>query len=213
MRSRLLRASGWTLVLTGLVLLGYVGWQLWGTTWVSERRHQEIIESVEQQWAAESGTASVSQGRVPAIVRIPRFGSEWAVPLVDGMDDTALAAGLGRNTEGAEPGARGNLGIAGHRITHGEPLSNMAALQPGDEVVVETVDAVHTYVLDTAGDGLTVDFSAAWVLDPRPVDPESGGITPSASRRLLTLVTCSELFHTDDRWVAFGHLVSSKAKG
>ena len=25
--------------------------------------------------------------------------------------------------------------------------------------------------------------------------------------RLLTLVTCAELFHTDDRMVAFGHLV------
>ena len=30
--------------------------------------------------------------------------------------------------------------------------------------------------------------------------------------RLITLTTCAELFHTDDRMVAFGHLVSAESK-
>ena len=32
-------------------------------------------------------------------------------------------------------------------------------------------------------------------------------------QRLITLTTCSELFHTDDRMIAFGHLVSTVRKG
>jgi sortase A len=29
-------------------------------------------------------------------------------------------------------------------------------------------------------------------------------------QRLITLTTCSELFHTDNRMIAFGHLVGSR---
>jgi sortase A len=31
-------------------------------------------------------------------------------------------------------------------------------------------------------------------------------------QRLLTLTTCAELFHTDDRMVAFGHLVETEPR-
>ena len=31
-------------------------------------------------------------------------------------------------------------------------------------------------------------------------------------QRLITLTTCSELFHTDDRLVAFGHLVDKEPR-
>ena len=38
------------------------------------------------------------------------------------------------------------------------------------------------------------------------VDARSGG------PRLITLTTCAELFHTDDRMIAFGHLVDTEVK-
>jgi sortase A len=31
-------------------------------------------------------------------------------------------------------------------------------------------------------------------------------------QRLITLTTCSELFHTDNRMIAFGHLVDTEEK-
>ena len=31
-------------------------------------------------------------------------------------------------------------------------------------------------------------------------------------QRLITLTTCSELFHTDDRMISFGHLVKTEPK-
>ena len=54
-------------------------------------------------------------------------------------------------------------------------------------------------------------FTASWVLDARPRNPDAGGVEPpdGVGGRLLTLITCAELFHTDQRLVAFGHLVSS----
>jgi sortase A len=107
----------------------------------------------------------------------------------------------------------GNYALAGHRITHGEPLRRMPELRPGDEVLVETRDAIHTYVLDTDPNDLVVPFTSGWVLDPLPVNPV-GGVQPDPAdgRRLITLATCSELFHTDDRMIAFGHLAMTERK-
>ena len=48
----------------------------------------------------------------------------------------------------------------------------MPDLDAGDQVLVETQDIVYTYVLDTDGDSLTVDFDAGWVTAARPGRPE-----------------------------------------
>ena len=71
--------------------------------------------------------------------------------------------------------------------------------------------AVYTYVLDTDPDDLVVTFRDVWVVGEDPVNP-GGGVGPADHPRLITLTTCAELFHTDDRMVAFGHLVSAESK-
>jgi sortase A len=68
-------------------------------------------------------------------------------------------------------------------------------------------------VLDTDPNDLVAPFTAGWVVQPFPVNPEGGvGPAPTHGRRLITLTTCSEMFHTDDRMVAFGHLSSVRHK-
>jgi hypothetical protein len=54
-------------------------------------------------------------------------------------------------------------------------------------------------------------FNGVWVVDRLPTNPD-GGVEPAQrpGQRLITLTTCSELFHTDNRMIAFGHLVSSR---
>ena len=42
--SRWLGRIGALLIVAGLALGGYVAWQLWGTTWQSERRHASLVE-------------------------------------------------------------------------------------------------------------------------------------------------------------------------
>lgn len=211
---------GWTfwlglgLVLAGLSILGWVGWQLYGSNVVSQRRHDETVQRLEQEWDKPRGQAEAevetAQGAAYAILRIPAFGDDYAVPVLEGIEDDALASGFGRFESSAAAGEVGNYALAGHRVTHGEPLRDMPALQPGDEVIVETRDVVYTYVLDTGGEDLRVPFTAGWVVDPLPQNPDPDGVEPREDKdRLITLTTCAELFHTDDRLVAFGHLRSA----
>jgi sortase A len=211
--------SGVALIVAGLVTLGYVGWQLWGTTWVSQREQREITGSLQQQWNTDGTTAKrlqpkyVPTGRASALVRIPRFGRSYVVPVLEGTSDDILTRGYGHFTRSADPGEVGNYALAAHRVTHGEPLRRMPELRPGDEVVVETVDTTYTYELDTDPRRLVIPFTGTWVLDPLPTNPD-GGTQPAQRRgqRLITLTTCAEIFHTDERMIAFGHLVSSEPK-
>ncbi len=211
---------GVLLIVAGLGLGAYVAWQFFGTNWQSERTHRALVDDVETAWedqgarsVAESGdegsevVLEVDQGEVSAIIRIPAFGEDYAVPMLEGTSDEALSAGFGHFDDSARPGRVGNFALAAHRITHGEPLRDMPALEPGDEIVVETSRATYTYVLDTGGADLEVPFTAGWVLGDLPSNPD-GGVQPTQEpgQRLLTLATCSELFATDDRLVAFGHL-------
>jgi sortase A len=209
--SRLIGRVGLLLVVGGLAVVGYVLWQTVGTTWQSEQRHEDLRTGIEQEWReGRQSTYSSEYGEVSAVVRIPAFGADYAVPILEGTSDEALAAGFGRFEDSAQPGQRGNFALAGHRVTHGEPLRDMPDLEPGDKVVVETRRWTWTYVLDTPGDALEVPFTETWVLDDLPTNPDRGEPQPAQrpGQQLITLTTCAELFHTDQRLIAFGHLAS-----
>ena len=212
---------GLALLLTGLGMLGWVGWQMYGTNVVSKQTHQRLVDDVQRQWAAAPDTAQdppvqAAGGRLgsaSALIRIPAFGDDYVVPVLEGTSEEVLAAGYGHFPDSADPGERGNYALAAHRVTHGEPLRDMPELRPGDEVIVETREAIHTYVLDTNPNDLVVTFTDIWVVDPLPTNPD-GGVQPAQrpGQRLITLTTCAELFHTDNRMIAFGHLVDSQPK-
>jgi sortase A len=90
----------------------------------------------------------------------------------------------------------------------------MPQLRPGDQVIVETRDTIYIYELDTDPNQLVVTFQDVWVVDRMPTNP-TGGVQPPSQepgQRLITLTTCAELFHTDDRMIAFGHLVDAEPK-
>jgi len=203
------------LVVAGVAVLGYIGWELYGTTWVAKREQSKIVGATERVWGDQETAPSKEERElaadVVALVRIPAFGATYVVPAHEGTDDDVLARGFGVFDDSADPGGVGNFALAGHRITHGEPLRDLPDLKAGDTVVVETSDMTYTYVLDTDGNALTVGMDAGWVTAPDPVNPATGEHVSEVadSRRLLTLVTCAELFHTDDRLVVFGHLVST----
>ena len=214
-RRRLLFRAGVTCVVVGLVLLGYVAWQMFGTNLLSERLQREEIADIERSWqqpasSTESGTVDrFAPGEGFALVRVPRFGSDYLMPVLEGTDDETLERGFGHFEDSVGPGEAGNFALAAHRVTHGQPLRDMPDLEPGDEVLVETQEIVFTYVIDTDPEDLVVDADDVWVVDDRPVNPDDGGVGPVDAPELLTLTTCAELFHTDDRMIAFGHLVSS----
>ena len=216
------RAAYWVglaMVLAGLVLLGYVGWQFWGTNWTSHREQRQVTSDLEQQWATPGPALQklqpryVPKGKASALIRIPKFGKKYVVPVLEGVSPDVLAKGYGHFTKSADPGEVGNYALAAHRVTHGEPLRRMPDLRPGDEVVVETVDATYSYRLDTDPRKLVIPFTGTWVLDRLPKNPD-GGPEPAQrpGQHLITLTTCSEIFHTDNRMIAFGHLVKTSSK-
>lgn len=215
---------GLVLVLAGMGTLGYVVWELFGTTIVSKQTQQRIVDELQAEWSAPAGRSSQPDawtakenrarlGDATALIRIPAFGDDYVVPVIEGIGDAELARGFGHFPGSANPGKRGNYALAGHRITHGEPLRYMPELGPGDEVVVETRDAVFTYELVTNPSDLVVTFEDVWVVDPLPTNPD-GGIQPAQKpgQRLITLTTCAELFATEYRMVAFGRLVDTARK-
>jgi sortase A len=211
---------GVTLVLAGLGLLGYVGWQVYGTNIVARQTHQRVITDLQQTWRATGAlpgapAAAVEPGNASALLRVPRFGDDYEVPVLEGIGDEELSSGYGHFPNTAGPGETGNYALAAHRITHGEPLRDMPRLRPGDDVLVETHDAIYTYRLDTDPNDLVVTFEAGWVVDPVPVNPQEGGVQPLSQQpgqKLITLTTCAELFHTDNRMIVFGHLVGTEKK-
>ena len=146
-------------------------------------------------------------GDATALLRVPAFGADYEVPVLEGTGLDVLARGVGHYPGTAGPGEVGNFALAGHRVTHGQPFGRLLELDPGDEVVVETRAAVYTYVLDEAPRALTVDDTATWVLDPVPGEPDR-----EPTRALITLTTCQDLFRSPDRSVGFGHLQSTRLK-
>lgn len=195
-RRRIAFWVGLLLLFGGLAALLWVAWQIWGTNWISHQEQQREVKLF------KSGDGP------PALLKVPRFGADYVVPINEGISDAVLAKGIGRFPKSAAPGAIGNYALAGHRITHGQPFAKMLDLRPGDLVEVLTHKATYVYVIDTDPRSLKVPFTAAWVLAPDPVNPGGG---PQARQgpqeRIITLATCAELFRTDDRTVVFGHLL------
>jgi sortase A len=205
---------GAALMIAGFVLLGYVAWQFLGTNVVSQHKQRQLVEDTRRSWQGSSGrgTAAALHG-AEALVRIPRFGKGYVVPVQAGVSEDVLAEGFGHFRHSAAPGRVGNYAIAAHRVTHGEPLRHLPDLRPGDKVVVETRHRTYVYRLDTDPNRLVVTFRDVWVVSSLPHNPR-GGVQPAQRRgqRLITLTTCSELFHTDNRMIAFGHLVSTRRR-
>ncbi len=216
MRGRWLTWVGVLLLVGGLAMLGYVGWQVFGTNYVSRQHQTEAVEQLQQRWEGQATVApetTAPEGGATALIRIPRFGEDYVMPVFEGTTDEILAKGFGHFDEAAGPGDKGNYALAAHRVTHGEPLRDMPRLSPGDLVEVETRAKVFVYRVDTDPNDLVVTFREVWVVDPQPENPD-GGVEPppDVGNRLITLTTCAELFHTDDRMVAFGHLVQARRK-
>ncbi len=225
-----LTVVGLVLLLGGLGCLGWVVYQYLGTNVVSERAFDDGRRELRQQWADTPATvpstaptqvprpvdpegspdpafAEASSGEPVALLRVPAFGADYEVPVVEGTDLDVLSRGVGHYAGTARPGQIGNFALAGHRVTHGQPFRRLLELEPGDEVIIETRTEVHTYVMDAEPRALTVDDAATWVLDPVPGEPDR-----EPTRALLTLTTCQDLFRSPDRSVGFGHLQSTRVK-
>lgn len=224
-RRRRVAVMGWageTLVALGALVLLYVVWQVWWTDVDANQVHTQSVEQLESEFGkgqgprlpgqapVRSGGKRASQvagtvtyeppkaGTVYAIVRIPRLGSDYAVPVVEGTSRADLERGLGHYEETVWPGQIGNFALAGHRMTHGGPLRDIERVLPGDRVIVETATTYYIYVM---GRHAIVDPEHVEALAPVPEQP---GRRPEVAS--ITLTACHPKYASTQRWVVHGTL-------
>ncbi len=208
-------ASLLTLVL--LVAVSWAGWKYVGSNVLAKHRQGQMATALSQKWEGNrEGDATNDRlrfGEVFAVLRIDRFGEDYEVPVVAGVDESALTSGVGWFPDTQRPGQLGNFAVAGHRVTNGQPFSAFPDLRAGDLVEVETRTHLFTYKLTNSGEDLKVDFTDTWVIRQVPElarKSKSQQTSAKPTKALITLTTCSEIFHTDNRSVVFGELVKTK---
>ena len=136
-----------------------------------------------------------------ALLYVPRLrANTWGTPILHGVDDAQLDVGIGHFPSAPLPGENGNFSLAGHRMTHGKPFTDIDKLVVGDEVIVETRDSYFVYTLKV---DRIVNPTDVWVLDDQPVSEIS-----ASNNGIITLVTCTPRWSTKQRWIWWGELTS-----
>lgn len=156
-------------------------------------RQHAAQEQLNQSWAPQPGQAGqpghvplVAQGcqlapqprtgQVFAIIQIPALGKDWKFTVIEGTDLPQLATGPGHVPGTALPGAQGNVGIAAHDVTAGNPFLHLASLKPGDTVTITTEHCVVTYTVTR--------------LPYRVLYTDVGVLRPAGTEHTLTMITC-----------------------
>lgn len=214
---------GVLMLVVGLSCLGWVGYQYFGTNIVSEKAFMQEKDGLRAKWDSQpvgkdkpDAAQVATPGDAIGLLRIPKFGNDYEIPILSGTDLDILSRGVGHYPSTAAPGAVGNFAIAGHRITHGEPFAKLLELSKDDKVVVETHEAIYTYVIEVPPKELTVSDTETCVIDPVPCHStekaaeKKEDAAPKA--KILTLTTCQDLFRSPDRSVGFAVLEKTRKK-
>ncbi|MEP7370036.1 MAG: class E sortase [Dermatophilaceae bacterium] len=201
---------GEVLITLGALLLLFVSWQLWWTDVSANREQAATIQTLERGFGGGRSGGGVTKGAlatlktVPfgqafAILRIPRFGADFARPVVEGTDHDSLIKGVGHYQGTGMPGSVGNFAVAGHRTTYGRPFHNIDLLRKGDFIVVETK---ASYVVYAVARHVIVTPSHVEVIDPVPQRP---GVKPTQA--WMTMTACHPKYSASQRYVVFAQLV------
>jgi sortase A len=194
--TRIFRTLSFLAVAAGLTILLVVAYEVWGTDVLADREQQRISEDLRQNWEAPAQPRPEPDfGDAFAFLHIPSFGPMWAPRAVmEGTDPDVLADGPGHYVDSAMPGQIGNFAMAGHRVGKGSPFLELDELDPGDPVVVETID--HWYVYRVQSTEI-VNPGQTNVVAPTPGGPLDG----PATRAWLTMTTCNPEFSARQRLV------------
>lgn len=209
---RFFRISAWTMIWSGVIILGYVGYQLFGTDVVNRQLQTEaqaelpavLAERREMLAPAVASSSTTVADQAPTLleepavaegepfgeIRIPDIGVEQVV--YGGVERETLQLGPGHIPWTAMPGQPGNAVLSGHRTTYGRPFFDLDLLAPGDVIEVETAVGTHVY---TVRESIVVTPFDVWVTEDR------GGAW-------LTLTTCNPKFSARERLVVFAEMTA-----
>jgi sortase A len=197
----------------------YVVWTAWWTDVVAVHSQTQLVEGLKQK---PTSTKAGTEHRGPAPVlaeppglssvfgtmQIPRFGADYNRPIGEGTDREKVlnTVGLGHYQDTAMPGAEGNFAVAGHRVTYGKPLNQIAELKTGDDIVVRVTDAktkFDVWYVYKVTDSQIVTPDHVETIAPVPNKP---GVEPTAQDRWLTLTACHPMWSAKERYVVHAKL-------
>jgi LPXTG-site transpeptidase (sortase) family protein len=192
-----------TLVAELLILAGagtglYVVWTAWWTDVVAVREQTRILDGLGQPETPDR--AGVPQRGPAPVLEEPSEGTDRARVL--------NTIGLGHYVGVAMPGAVGNFAVAGHRVTYGKPLNQVAALLTGDAVVVRVTDRAKDFdvwYVYKVTDSQIVTPEHTETIAPVPNQP---GVEPTSEDRWLTLTACHPMWSAAERYVVHAKLDS-----
>ncbi|MFK3668646.1 class E sortase [Leifsonia aquatica] len=209
---------GELLITAGVLVLLFLGWQMWWNNLVVDRQQSSAAASQSQQWIDdaikaprptptpdENGVTDIPVMAQPAdyqafaVIYIPRLGADWKRTIRQTVDVekvlNSYTAGVGHYADTQMPGQIGNFAVAGHDSGWGNTFIDLSKLHIGDHIYVQTQEGWYTY---TFRNFEYVQPSAVQVLLPVPRQPEA---TPT--ERLMTITTCNPPFAAGERLIAY----------
>ena len=128
-----------------------------------------------------------------AKIRIPSIGVNRTV--VEGVSLDQLKRGPGHYPETPLPGQAGNVSIAGHRTTYGQPFHNFDKVKIGDQVIFETLQGKFVY-----------EITESIIVKPNQVE-----ILEEKGDNRITLIACHPKYSAAERLILIGKLVGTPA--
>ena len=222
---RTIAAIGRALVTLGLLILLFVGYQLWGTGIFTARAQSNLKKDFKKEQAAySSSTTSPSSSssttdtrprgsttttttgplfkRAPPIPPEGEVGGIIKIPkiglsmaFVEGVSRDDLKKGPGHYPDTPMPGTFGNAAIAGHRTTYLHPFYDVDKLVKGDKILVDTLAGHFTYAMT----------------DQLIVKPTDVQVVDNTFDAQLTLTSCNPKYSAAQRIVIKAKLVPNES--
>lgn len=208
---------GRLLIAAGVVLLLFVGYQLWGTGLQTRAAQDRLGTTFASQLAEVNGTggdltaeatlAALQTGDPVARLEIPKINVDYIV--LEGVDLGTLESGPGHFPETPLPGQPGNSAIAGHRATYDAPFNLLNEMEPGDDIIVTTVQGTFRYeVLPSPGGP---DDPPGAIYGYRIVSPTAFEILDDKGDDRITLMGCHPRYGSSQRIIVEARLVGQAA--
>jgi sortase A len=215
-------AIGRVFITSGVLILLFVAYQLWGTGIYTARQQSDLEKQFNAALASEgqeapttsststtttlpgtppsSTTTSTTEpppppppeGDAVAHIEIPKIGVDSIV--VNGVTRDDLRKGPGHYPDTPLPGQQGNSAIAGHRTTYGAPFGNLDQLSEGDLIQVRTLQGNFKYRVREQR-VVAPDYVEVLKPTPDPDHPDQGYLAT------LTLTTCNPKYSAAQRLV------------
>ncbi len=200
---RVVRGTGKTLIASGVLILLFVAYQLWGTGLHEARAQDDLEDSFSRITVPTTVPGAETPDTIPPTTLPPVEGAaigRIVIPkanvdkyIVEGVGVEDLKKAPGHYPGTPMPGEPGNSAIAGHRTTYGAPFYDLSDLVVGDPIMVTTGVGEFRYE----------------VIESVVVSPEAVEVLNSTDDNRLTLTTCNPRYSAAERLIIKAKLVTA----